>query len=552
MQKIIALDIGSYSIKVVEFLNKFKSYEVSNFYAKVLPHIEAGDPNRTQIISAAVKSLFEECKIDADRIITAMPGQYISSRIMTYNFSDPVKIEAAIYSEIEDLVPFNLDDMILDQQILGTVDQRTFTLVVLTKKEFLGNFLETLKGIGIDPKLIDVDSLSFYNLSPFMSMEKGKVYGIVDLGHEKTSVCLVQDNVLRMFRSINLGGRYITEFIARDMQISYEEAERLKHEVSTVLTEDFPTEKMSSKQVEIAERITLASKSIARELSRTLYAFKTWEKSPIERVFLSGGTSLIKNMDHYLETQLFVPSTVLDLQNTTLKTDPGLITSFPVMAQGISIGVRSVSTAKKHSQINMRKGEYAYVQDYAVILNTASLVAKVISIALLLLCLGYGVKYFFYNREINNIRDIYMKELSSVPDSKKKIKTSNIPFSKIHKDVISLMKTRIEDKIKSFNSFVETNTDSGALVSLQEMSTAVPKEVKIDVVDFDYSTKPDGSGLLKLRVEADSFETVDKLKEKLGTIKVFSGLTQKSSDTKPGTDIKIAVLETSYNAKSSQ
>jgi general secretion pathway protein L len=549
MQKIIALDIGSYSIKAIEFMNKFKTYEVSNIYEKILPHVEEPDPT---LVSKHLKELFEENAIVADRIITAMPGQYISSRIMTFNFSDINKIEAAVYSEIEDLVPFNLDDMILDQQVLGTIDQRTFTLVVMTKKEFLGNFLETLKSIGIDPKLIDVDSLSFYNLSPFLAMEKGKVYGIVDIGHEKTSICLVQDNVLRMFRSINLGGRYITEFISRDMQVPYEEAQRLKHEVSTVLTEDYPMESMTPKELEISQITTLALKSIARELSRTLYAFKTWEKSPIEKIFLSGGTSQIKNLEHYMKTQLFLESVYMNLASTALPYNNNIAEHLPIMGQGISIGIRSVSSAKKHSQINLRKGDFAYIQDYATILNTASMISKIMSVALFLLCLGYGVKYFFYNREINSIREVYVKELATVNDSKKKIKTEGIPFAKIHKDTIAQMKTRMEQKAKSFDAFIAENADSGALISLQQISQSVPKTIKIDVVDYDYTTKPDGSGLLKLRVEADSFETIDQLKERLGSIKVFSGLNQKSSDTKPGADTKIAVLETNYNSHSAK
>lgn len=545
MQKIIALDIGSYSIKATEILNKFKSYEVSKFYEKVIPHLDEPDPT---LVATTLRALFDENAIQADRIITAMPGQYISSRIMAFNFSDLNKIEAAVYSEIEDLVPFNLDDMIIDQQILGGVDNRTFTLVVMTKKEFVGNFLETLKEIGIDPKLVDVDSLSFYNLAPFLEMEKGKVYGIIDVGHEKTSVCLVQDNVLRMFRSINLGGRYITEFIARDMQVSYDEAQRLKHEVSTVLTEDYPMSEMSSKHREVAERITLAMKSIARELGRTLYAFKTWEKSPIEKIFLSGGSSLFKNFEHYMTMQLSVTSVATNLSNTSLQFRPEVGPSLPIMGQGISIGIRAVSAAKKHSQINLRKGDYAYVQDYAAILNTISLVAKVVGVALFLLVAGYGVKYFFYSREIDTIRALYVKELSFV-DPKKKIKTaSGIPFSKIHKETIALVKTRLEQKGKAFDAFIADNEDSGALASLQQISTSVPKDVKIDVVDYDYTTQPDGSGVLKLRVEAESFETIDQLKERLGSIKVFSGLAQKSSDTKPGTDIKIAVLQTNYNS----
>lgn len=547
MQKIIALDIGSYSIKAIEILNKFKSYEVSNVYEKMIPHVEEEDPT---LVATTLRTLFDENEIQADRIITAMPGQYISSRIMNFNFSDPHKIEAAVFSEIEDIVPFNLDDMIIDQQILGTVDKRTFTLVVLTKKEFVGNFLDTLKGIGIDPKLVDVDSLSFYNLCTFLEMEKSKVYGIVDIGHEKTSICLVENNVLRMFRSINLGGRYITEFIARDMQVTYAEAEALKHEVGLILTEDYPMDNLDAQTLQVAERITLGVKSIARELGRTLYAFKTWEKSPVERIFVSGGTSKIKNLENYLSNQLSLETVIMNLGNSELQYKPQLTEHLPIMSQGISIGIRAVVGAKRNSQINLRKGPYAYVQDYASILNTGAVISKVIALALLLLCLGYGFKYYFYNKEIQQVQTTYLKELSSIPESKKRVKTKNVPFSKIHKDAIKLIDNRVAMKSQAFDDFVRANEDSGALASLQEISQALPKDVTIDVMDFDYATRPDGSGLLKLRIEADSFETIDKFRGHLEKIQVFYDVKQVSSDTKPGTDIKIAVFETAYESNS--
>ena len=187
MQKIIGLDIGSYSIKAVEILNHFKSYEISNFYTKKIP---AG-VDHDQAIPSTLEALFRENNLQADKVVTAMPGQYISSRIIPFNFSDSHKIEAAVYSEIEDVVPFDLDDMIIDHQILGTQNKKTLVLVVLTKKVFLEKFLGHLKAVGIDPKIVDVDSLSFYNIAPYLPMEGGKCYGIVDVGHEKTSVCLI-------------------------------------------------------------------------------------------------------------------------------------------------------------------------------------------------------------------------------------------------------------------------------------------------------------------------------------------------------------------------
>ena len=55
----------------------------------------------------------------------------------------------------------------------------------MTRKTFLGGFLNNLKKIDIDPKVIDIDSLTLYNLCPHLPMEEDKCYGIIDFGHEK-------------------------------------------------------------------------------------------------------------------------------------------------------------------------------------------------------------------------------------------------------------------------------------------------------------------------------------------------------------------------------
>ena len=193
MQKVIGLDIGSFSIKAIEIINTFKSYEVVNFYETVIPALE-GVP-LDAVVPVCMEQLFQENNIQADRIITAMPGQFISSRIIPFNFSDPRKIEASITVQLEDYVPFNMDDMIIDHQILGNVRGQTMVLAVMTRKAFLKNFLELLSRINIDPKLIDIDSLAFYNLSTHIDMGRSQSFSVVDIGHEKTSVCIISDGV---------------------------------------------------------------------------------------------------------------------------------------------------------------------------------------------------------------------------------------------------------------------------------------------------------------------------------------------------------------------
>src|SRR5690606_3021903 len=198
-----------------------------------------------------------------------------------------------------------------------------------------------------------------------------------DVGHEKTSVCIVQDGVLRMFRSINLGGRYISEFLARDLETQFTEAQRIKHRVSQVLIEENMAQELSDEDRLVAERITLASNAIVKELGRTFYAFKTWEKSPISKLFISGGTTRIKNFDRYLESQLEIPVQLNRLDESELKINPALTQHMAIMPQSVAIGMRAVTSMKRHSQINLRQGEFAYIQNYETILRSSATAIKV-------------------------------------------------------------------------------------------------------------------------------------------------------------------------------
>lgn len=545
MQKIIGLDIGSYSIKAVEIVNKYKSYEIANFYQNVIPQIEELSPD--VLLPSCMEQLFQENNLQADRIVTAMPGQYISSRILPFNFSDPHKIEAAVFAEIEDAVPFNLDEMIVDHQILGQMGDKTVALVVMTKRSFLASFLDHLHLVNIDPKVVDVDSLAFYNLCPYLEMDPGKCYGLVDVGHEKTSVCLVQDGVLRMCRSINLGGRYITEFLARDLEISFNEAQRIKHRVSRVLTDQDRGEDMGQNDLTIANRITVAANAILKELGRTFYAFKTWEKSPIERVYLSGGSSIIKNFDHFLTNNLELETLHNRLEKSQLKINSNLSSEIPRMSQSISIGIRAVTSVKRHSQINLRKGPFAYVQDYESVFNVSGVVFKIVAFALILLSLSYGVKYFAFDTQIKKLQELYKKEVFlAVPHLKKKFRSNRFNFSILKRDAQTELNDRIQRKKEATNGFLNLNTDSGALVALHHISSKIPKDVSVNVVEYRFETKPNGSGKLRLRVEADSYETIGKFEQALKTVPILEEIIEKSSDAKPGSEIIVAVVEANY------
>lgn len=537
MQRVIGLDIGSYSIKAVEIVNTFKSYEIANFYENVIPVLEDIDPD--VVIPACMEQLFLENQLKADRIITAMPGQYISSRVMSFGFSDPRKIEAAIYSELEDAVPFDMDDMIVDHQILGTMGGDTITLAVMTRKTFLRSFLEHLQRINIDPKLVDVDSLAFYNLASHMNLPSGECLGLVDVGHEKTSVCIVQDGVLRMFRSINLGGRYLSEFLARDLETTFSEAQRVKHRISRVICDEDQASDLTGDDKLVVERLTLASNSIVKELGRTFYAFKNWEKAPITHLWISGGTSRIKNFDKYLSDQLEMPVEPNQLDQSTLKFNPELHQHMAIMPQSVAIGMRAVTTMKRHSQINLRRGEFAFVQNYESLLKGATVAFKVVAVALFLLSISYGVKYFFYKRQINALEAQFLKEYQSIFPGTKSAPGAKVTFQKQKSDAFQKLQKEISTRQLGISTFIADNSASPALKILQSLSEGISKDLKVEVTLFQYNAIPGGGGKLVLKGETDSYASAESVLEAMKKIKILKNVEQKQSGPKPGTDNKV-------------
>jgi type IV pilus assembly protein PilM len=487
-----------------------------------------------------MEQLFSEHNLTADRIITAMPGQFISSRVLSFSFNDPRKIASSIPVELEEFVPFNMDDMIVDHQVLGTSKGKTMALAVMTRKAFLRNFLELLSRVNIDPKLIDVDSLAFYNLCPTLNVSPEECYAFVDIGNEKTSVCIVKDGVLRMFRSINLGGRYITDFLARDLECSFHEAQRWKHDVSTVMHSGNLESKMTEVERRVAECITLATNAIVKELGRTFYAYKSMDKEPISRMIISGGTSKLQGLEQFLSEQLEMSVECFRIQRTNISINAALETKQAILPQALAIGLRAVTNLKQHSQINLRRGEFAYVQNYEAIMKAAGKTFRVLSVVLILLLISYVTKYYFYSQQIEKVKQQYIQEYAAVfPEAKKKASDKKTTFAKIRSDAEKKLNQGIRDKKAAIEEFTLATTESSALRALKEISEALPKEVKIDVTEFDFRTTQIGEGKLVLKAETDNFASQAAILEALGKVKTLQKVEEKSSGAKPGSDGKI-------------
>jgi Tfp pilus assembly protein PilN len=218
-----------------------------------------------------------------------------------------------------------------------------------------------------------------------------------------------------------------------------------------------------------------------------------------------------------------------------------------IMPQSVAIGLRAVGSAKRHSQINLRQGEFAFVQNYESILKAAIIAFRVVAIALVLLCVSYGVKYVFYKRQIDQLQAQYLKDYQAIfPTVKNQYLPGKFTFEKLRSDAAQKLQKEINHKRSAVAQFVEDNASSPALTILKSLSEVLPKELKLEVTLYQYNVIATGGGKLVLRGETDSYALVDKILEAIKTSKVLKSVESKQSGPKPGSDGKI--IEFTINA----
>ncbi|MBF0441865.1 MAG: PilN domain-containing protein, partial [Oligoflexales bacterium] len=133
----------------------------------------------------------------------------------------------------------------------------------------------------------------------------------------------------------------------------------------------------------------------------------------------------------------------------------------------------------------------------------------------------------------------YRKEfLSSFPDQKSKYSAKSISFEKLTKDASAKYRQKISEAENAVSEYRTLTTDSGALRVLQELSTAIPKNVMIDVTLFDFKTTLPGEGKLVLRAETDNFSSQATIIENLKKSPILKDVEEKNSGTIPGSDGK--------------
>ncbi len=346
MKTVLGLDLGSHSVKAVELRQTLRGVEPVQLRQQPMV---APDAPMDELL-ARFASMH---RLPLDQAICALPGDRITSRRLDFPFRDRKKLSAAVPFEIETQTPFELDDVIVDWTILEGERHHAVVQAVLAQREDVAAHLEQLGAWGCEPRILEAEGLLLGNLAALFDLPGTRL--LVDLGHRKTTFCLLVDGVPTSSRTVPLGGAALTEAIAKDREVDLVEAERIKCEDGIF---HLGFEGASPGALSVLDRL-------AREAMRTLESYETLLGGPPETqvagLTLFGGTARIHRLDEYLSERTGIPATRLapppEAEGAALVAGGDPL----VFAPAIALALRGTGEAR--SRLDFRKDEFSYRAD---------------------------------------------------------------------------------------------------------------------------------------------------------------------------------------------
>jgi type IV pilus assembly protein PilM len=296
----VALDIGSGLIKLVVIDHGSGEPVLTKvaFTTVVDGAIVEGEVMDPGIVSDAIRSLLTSAGIKAKRVVTAVGGRDVIIKKISMDRMKEAEAREQIRWEAEQHVPFDMDNVELDFQILDPEGEglQMAVLLVAAKRELVETKQTLFSDVGLEATVIDVDAFALHNAFELNYPDAMRgVVGLVNIGHETTNVNILDEGVPVLTRDIMMGTRRFREDLQRERNMSAEDAEQLlrgfeRNEALEPL--------LASRGEELAVGIERAA-AFLQSSSRSA--------SGLSRIFTSGGGSRIPGLNRILADRLRLP-----------------------------------------------------------------------------------------------------------------------------------------------------------------------------------------------------------------------------------------------------
>ena len=328
------LDIGAYSTKFACLKKVKKETQLVGFA------IQRGSEPTS--IKNDIDKILQENKVKEAEMVTSVAGPSVVVRYSEFPDMSENEVRGAIELESERFLPFRLEDVNLDLQILKgahEVKGKMVAMIVAARKEIIKKRLDFLEAGGWSPLAIDVDALSIANCFEYEGAAATNAVALINLGAAFTNLCIVEEGLSCFTRDIPLGGNNITSHIQKRLGVPLEEAEDLKVKIG-LGSEAEGIDK--DKIIKVNDAIKEILETFLKEIRYSFDFHQSQSKGKaVEKIYASGGTSLVKEIDKFLSAELGSPVEIWNPLRVLSSSNPEVINKWQPTAPlfAVSLGL---------------------------------------------------------------------------------------------------------------------------------------------------------------------------------------------------------------------
>lgn len=298
----VGLDISDAAMRFAELVEKRKGLVIGRFGERPIPRgvIESGEVKKPADLRAVFSDIQKVYKLEFVSVSLPEEKAYLFElHIPSMKYND---IRGAIELVLEEHVPLSAGEALFDYDIVKEDESTMSISVSVVPRSLVDGYLEAFEGSGITPVAFEVEA---HSVARAIVPEEDKgTYMTVDFGRTRTGIAIVSEGAVQFTSTVPVGGGSLTDAIAKNLKVSYEEAEKIKHEKGI-------SGENGNEEISLALMSTV---SILRDEINKHQMY--WQghvddygkKRPmIQKIYLCGGDSNLTGFASYLASGLTSP-----------------------------------------------------------------------------------------------------------------------------------------------------------------------------------------------------------------------------------------------------
>jgi len=345
-KKVVAVDFGSSTLKVAVFqLEGANGLTLLDYALHDLGVDPNKDDDRFAFLLEGLQGIVSQKQLTNLPAICSLSGQFAFTRFVKLPPVSADQVDQMIGFEAQQNVPFPINEVVWDYQLLGSVSGGEYeALIVAIKDDLIEQAAAAVAASKLDLVMMDVSPLALVNSFLYNNPGNSRCNLLIDIGAKCSNLIFVEGSKI-FARVIPIGGHMITQNVANEFQEPYKSAELLKHGKGFVGLGGAYADPQDQAAARISKLARSVYSRLHAEVSRSISFYRNQQGGHApEQLFLSGGSSKMAYSDLFFKEKLNLPVEYFNpLKSVAIASSINkdqLAKDAPVMGELVGLGLR--------------------------------------------------------------------------------------------------------------------------------------------------------------------------------------------------------------------